>query len=202
MARENRCDATAKRIHRAYKREDKCKRSEYIHGDPAPPPAIPGALHAGSLGRTCCGSTGASRCCLILGSAFSLNYLGDKSAVRVGVALHQGLGLVYKSIRQRIAADVTDRQGLPFPFQHKINPAGNVVNTTGGDGAADAHALAFRGTRQRRKFGDGVIVRLALSVAEPRQKAHRSYDYADSHAKLCLLLHGSTPTMPSIQPWV
>src|SRR5439155_1633559 len=70
---------------------------------------------------------------------------------------------------------------------------------SGCDGAADAHALTLRGARQRWKFGDGVIVRLAFSVPQPRQKSHRSYNDTDSHAKLYLLLHGSTPATPPIQ---
>ena len=115
------------------------------------------------------------------------------------MALYQGLGLVYKSIRQWVAANVTDRKRLTFAFQHKINPAAEAVNASGCDGAADAHALTLRGARQRWKFGDGVIVRLAFSVPQPRQKSHRSYNDTDSHAKLYLLLHGSTPATPPIQ---
>src|SRR5260370_22781800 len=131
------------------------------------PPGTPGALHATSLGGLGRGDTFTTRRCFILGSAFRLNNLGDKSSICSGVALHEGLGLVYKCVWQRVGADVTDRHRLPFPLQHKINAAGEVANTSAGDGPADAHALTLRAPRQRRKFGDGVVVSLALSIAKP-----------------------------------
>src|SRR5260370_25919530 len=125
--------------------------------------------------------------------------LGGKGSSRIGVSADDGLGLIHKSIRQRVAANVTDRECFPFPLQHEINVAAEVTNASGFDGAADAHALAFRGACQGLKFGDGVVVSLALAITQPRQKTQRSHNYTDSQAKFCLFLHSATPTPPSIR---
>ncbi len=126
----------------------------------------------------------------ILGSAFCLDHLGDKASLRTGAALHEGLGLVNKSIRQRVRANVTDRERLPFALQHEINTAGEVTNTARCNRAADAHALAHHRALQGLEFGDGVVISFALSIAKPRQEAQCSYDDTDSYAKFCLFLHG------------
>jgi hypothetical protein len=73
-----------------------------------------------------------------------LDVLCHKPAVLSKAALYEGLGLIGKRIRQRVAANVTNRERLPFSFQHKIHSAGKVMNTPGCDGTARAHALALR----------------------------------------------------------
>src|SRR5260370_10588442 len=135
---------------------------------PASPQEIPGALLAASLGRAGRGATVSSRRCFILGSAFRLNNLGDKSSLRTGAALHEGLGLVYKSIRQGVGANVADRQRLSSALQHKIGAAREAPHAPGRNGPADAHARAVRGAAQRLQFGDGVVISLALAIAKPR----------------------------------
>src|SRR2546429_1736434 len=55
-----------------------------------------------SLGRTGCGALLVSpRGRFILGGAFRLYVLRDKSAVRAGTAFHKGLRLAHKRVRQR-----------------------------------------------------------------------------------------------------
>src|SRR5260370_11164658 len=80
-----------------------------------------------------------------------------------------------------------------------MNAARKVANASDRDGAPDAHALVSCGAVQRLQLSDRVVVSLALSIAQPRQKTERGYDYADSHAKFRLFLHGSTPAAGSIR---
>src|SRR5207249_244544 len=80
--------------------------------------------------------------CLVLGSTFRLHHLGDKASLRTGPALDESLGFVYKCVRQRVRANVADRERFPLALQHKIDPAAQVTNTSYCHGAADAHALA------------------------------------------------------------
>src|SRR5216684_8198114 len=153
MSRDDRRNPADERIHRADERQDECKGTEYIHSDPAYPPESPGALHAAPLHPTTFGGFGrgatlATRRCFILGSAFRLHHFGHESSLRTGPALHEGLGFIYKSIRQGVSANVTNRKRLPFPLQHKINAASEMTDTSGCGGPADAHALAFRGAAQ------------------------------------------------------
>src|SRR5258708_13080704 len=162
---------------------------------------IPGALHPAGLHTLGFGGAGrsaafSSRCSFILGSAFRLDDLGNKSSLRPGVALHQGLRFVDKRIRQRVGANVANGERLPLTLQHKINAARKVANASDRDGAPDAHALASCGAIQRLQLSDRVVVGLALSIAQPRQKTERGYDYANSHSKFRLFLHAITPPPP------
>src|SRR5712692_4626387 len=199
MPRDNRRNAPGERINRTYESQDECKGTEYIHSDSASPQETPGTLRPASLGGAGLGTTGPARRCFILGSAFRLNDLGDESSFWTRAAFHEGLGLIYKSVRQGVGANVADRKRLPFALQHKINTAGEVTNTSGCDGTADAHALASCGSAQGLKFRDGVVVSFALSVTQPCQETERSYNYKNSHAELCLFLHSGTPTAPGIR---
>src|SRR5216683_3075482 len=202
MPRNNRRNAPAESINRAYKRQDECKGTEYIHGDPAYPPELPGALHAAWFGGFGRGATFTSRRRFILGSAFRLHNFGHESSLRTRPAFHQGLGLVYKCIWQWVGTNVADRKRLPFPLQHKIHAPGEAPNTSCRNRAADAHALAICRAAQSLQFSDGVVVSFAFSVAQPCQETQRSDDYTDSHSKFCLFLHDGTPTAPSIRQCV
>ncbi len=65
------------------KREQKCKRAEYIHKPSASPPKVflLGVLHAALLGRAgSCGLVSTGRR-FVLGSAFGLNVFRDELAV-------------------------------------------------------------------------------------------------------------------------
>ena len=55
--------------------------------------------------------------------------------------------------------------------------------------AANANPMRSGDPLQRRKLGDRVVVRLAFAVAQPRQKAHRHDDYADSDPEFNLFFH-------------
>jgi len=186
MARENRRDAPPMHIPRIQTLRQ-VQKTEYIHGDPGLSPRRPRVRYMLVAGRNLLAAPpvppGAAS---YLEAHFSLNYLGDKSAVRAGVALPRA-GLVYKSIWQRVAANVTDRQGLPFPSRTKsIRPVrGECFRAPR---CSDAHALTFCGARQRRKAPAIVCSTSCFLRSRARQKAHRSHDYTDSHTKLCLLL--------------
>src|SRR5437899_11328013 len=87
MARDDRRDAPHNGVHGAHKSYKERKGTKYIHSDPASPPDVPGLLHTTSLGRTGCGALLVSpRGRFILGGAFRLYVLRDKSAVRAGTA--------------------------------------------------------------------------------------------------------------------
>src|SRR6266566_5267791 len=147
MARDDRRDAPHNGVHGAHKSYKERKGTKYIHSDPASPPDVPGLLHTTSLGRTGCGALLVSpRGRFILGGAFRLYVLRDKSAVRAGTAFHKGLRLAHKRVRQRIAANVSNRKGLSFPIQHEINAPGKVTDTSLLHGTGDAHALRSRRT--------------------------------------------------------
>ena len=53
-----------------------------------------------------------------------------------------------------------------------------------------AQAMAPGGALQGWQLCDGVVIRLAFAVAQPRQKAQRHNDNADTYSKLCPFLHG------------
>src|SRR5260370_28260847 len=80
-----------------------------------------------------------------------------------------------------------------------MNAARKVANASDRGGSPDAHALVSCGAVQRLQLSDRVVVSLALPIAKARQKTERGYDYADSHAKFRLFLHGSTPAAGSIR---
>src|SRR5439155_13172962 len=129
MARDDRRDAPHNGVHGAHKSYKERKGTKYIHSDPASPPDVPGLLHTTSLGRTGCGALLVSpRGRFIRGGSFRLYVLRDKSAVRAGTAFHKGLRLAHKRVRQRIAANVSNRKGLSFPIQHEINAPGKVTD--------------------------------------------------------------------------
>src|SRR6267154_2550954 len=92
-------------------------------------PYIP-LLHTSGFGSAGRSAAFSSRCCFILGSAFRLDNLGDKSSLRSGVTFHEGLRFVNKRIRQRVGANVANRKRLPLPLQHKINAARKVANAS------------------------------------------------------------------------
>src|SRR5262249_47652845 len=106
-----------------------------------------------------------------------------------GPPLNERLRIVDKSVRQRVVAHIADRQGLPLAFQDKIHAAGRAVNTAGLNSAPDAHSLAPGRAFERVQLGQGVVIRLTLAVAEPRQKTHREYDDPRTDAEFGLLLH-------------
>ena len=91
MARQDRGDATAKRIHRANKRQDQSERTEYIHGSSAYPPAMPGRV-------TCCFSVlalvtevrwqFAPGAASYLEAHFACTYFGNKPPIRSRSAFH------------------------------------------------------------------------------------------------------------------
>ena len=83
--------------------------------------------------------------------------------------LHEGLRIIYKGIGQRISANVTHGQRLPFSLQKKVDAARQPLDRARRDAAPDAHALAEGGPGQSRQLGDGVIVGLTLPRAEPTE---------------------------------
>src|ERR1700675_997073 len=70
---------------------------------------------------------GSPRSRLVFGRALRLDYLGDKAPVR-RPALDQRLRFIHESIRQRVTAHIAHRERLPFPFENKINAAGETAN--------------------------------------------------------------------------
>src|SRR5258708_2286306 len=106
-------------------------------------------LHTSGFGSAGRSAAFSSRCCFILGSAFRLDNLGDKSSLRSGVTFHEGLRFVNKRVRQRVSANVSYRERSSLSLQHKINAALEVTNTSRRDGAADPHSLIHRGALQR-----------------------------------------------------
>src|SRR5207253_6361252 len=187
MARDDRRDAPHNGVHGAHKSYKERKGATSIHSDPASPPDVPGLLHTTSLGRTGCGALLVSpRGRFILGGAFRLYVLRDKSAVRAGTAFHKGLRLAHKRVRQRIAANVSNRKGLSFPIQHEINAPGKVTDTSLLHGTGDAHALRSRRSAQGLELGNRVVIGFALAVPEPSEKPQGYHDDSDTDAKLCL----------------
>src|SRR5216684_7840358 len=102
-----------------------------------------------------------ARCFLVLGRALCLHMVGDKAAFGGRLALNQRLRFVHKSVRQRIAPNITHRQSLAFAFQHKIDSPGHAVNTSGLHRAADAHVLIALRALQRIELSEGVVISLA-----------------------------------------
>src|SRR5208282_2293276 len=76
----------------------------------------------------------------------------------------------------------------------KINATCKTVNAAWSDSSSDANAVREFRTRKGLDFRDSVIVRLALAVAKPCEKAQGNDDDADTDSKFCLFLHASTPT--------
>src|ERR1700722_9391989 len=160
--------------------------------DSAYPPAKPGPLPVVLLCRSGRSSNGSPRSRLVFGRALRLNYLGDKAPVR-RPALDQRLRFIHEGVRQRITAHIAHRERLPFPFEDKINAAGETSNAARRHGSADAHAVGEIGALKSLELRDRVIVSFAFAIAKPCQARQGNNNYADSDAKLCLLLHGLTP---------
>ena len=91
------------------------------------------------------------------------------SAVRS--ALHQSLRAILERVRQRIAADVADRQRLTLLFEDEIHAAIAMRNRAGSHVSGNAHALVKRGSLQRGKLRNRVVVGLALREADIGQHA-------------------------------
>ena len=157
--------------------------------------AQPGALHGAGLKGFCCG---AARCGLVLRSALRLYVLGHKAAVIAHPALDKSLRIIFEGIRQRISAHVADREPLPFALQHKINSPGIAMNASRLNGAAHTNPLSAAGAVQRLQFRDGVVVGLALAIAQPRQRRQRSDNHGYSNSKSCASLH-KTPLPQSVR---
>src|ERR1700722_3400661 len=126
---------------------------------------------------------------LVLRRAFRLHLLRCETSITLEAALNQRLRLINKRIRQRIASYVTHRKLLPFAIEHKIHTALRPVNASGLNGSANANPVRPGIALQRRQLGNRVVVRLALAIAQPRQKAHRRDDYADPDAEFGLFFH-------------
>ena len=107
----------------------------------------------------------------VLRRALGLDVLRQESPVRSGPSFDQRLRIVYKRVRQGIAAYVTDRQGLALAFQHKIHSAGASPRILP---ACTVPPMRMRSVRAEPfggfQFGQRVVIRLALAVAEPREK--------------------------------
>src|SRR5271165_163842 len=99
-----------------------------------------GGLHAALLRHPRRRSRTARRG-FILGRALGLNVLRHKTTVGIGTPFHQRLSLVREGVRQRIRADVTDRQRLALLFQLEIHTAGHVLNRPRHHGPSDPHAV-------------------------------------------------------------
>src|SRR5580704_7861073 len=129
----------------------------------------------------------------ILRRALGLNLLRRKMPVPLETAFHKRLRLVDKSIRQRIAPDVTHRKLLPFSIEHKIHAPLRPANASRLNRSAHANPVRPRVALQRPKLGDRVIVRFAFAVAQPRKKAHRHDDDANSDPEFGLFFHSVKP---------
>src|SRR5580692_8484356 len=133
----------------------------------------------------------------ILRRALRLNLLRRKMPVPLEAALDQRLRFINESVRQRIAPDVTHRKLLPFAIEHKIHASLRPANAPRLDRSADANPVRPRIALQRPKLGNGVVVRFAFAIAQPRQKAHRHDDDADSDPEFGLFFHSvETPEVP------
>src|SRR5205807_5406021 len=153
-------------------------------------PGHPGVLHAALLRRTGCGPLSISpRSRFVLRRTFCLYMFGHKPAIGAEVALHQGLRLVFKRVRQRIAAGVTYRKGFAFAFQDEIHTPGKAPDAAHGNGAANTHALRPLRTLQRLQFYNRVVVGLALAIAEPGQESQRRHDDPHPQTKFSLFFH-------------
>ena len=173
MARENGRDAGADGVDGAQKGEKQSKTSEQIHNR--------SRLGLTGTARTCrARRTGLrlSRSRFVFGGAFGLDGFGDKAAVGHAMALDERLRAVFKSVGQRIAADVADFQLVSLLDDNKIDAAGEMLDRAGADIAGHAHALAGGGAAQTVELGDGVVIGFALGCAaktEPAERAHNNH---------------------------
>src|SRR6266403_78166 len=110
-----------------------------------------------------------------------------------GNANHDSVSGVNKRIRKWITADVTHGTRLPFPQQDEVNTAGKTADCARLNRAPETHAVRQVSTLQRLQFSDGVVVRLAFAITQPRKECHGQDNHTDSDAKLHLLLHRLTP---------
>src|SRR6266702_4463931 len=150
MAGDNRGDAAHQRVHRADKRQQERKRTEYIHSASASPRGFAtGALHAASLGSAGRGWFVATGSGFILGSALGLNMFGNKPAISPWTSLDKGLRLVFERVRQRVAANVRDAEGFPLLFQCEVNAARAGLDAAFDDDPRKADAMsAVRGIQR------------------------------------------------------
>src|SRR5882757_6921202 len=103
MTRDDRRDATDEGVHGAYKGQEQCKGTEYIHETPTSSPRTKGVLHgAGRAGARLAGRRGgcATRSGFILRRALCLHVLGHKTAVRSRAAFDQRLRLIDERVWQ------------------------------------------------------------------------------------------------------
>src|SRR5215472_1008794 len=123
--------------------------------------------------------------------------LGDKASVSARAPLDKSLRLVDKRVRKRIATNVGNREGLPLLFESEVHTAGRALDAAFHDRARQTHPVApVRGV-QGLIFRNGVIVGLALAIAQPGKK-RQGHDYdTDADPELRPILHKAPLTLRS-----
>src|SRR5882762_8315138 len=195
MAGTNRRNAAHERISRAQKCQEQRQGTKNVHYGPPSPIWRPATRVAMTLHRA-----GFCRIRLpvaagrgfIFRRAFGLHVLGYKAAVISEAAFDQRLRFVHKRVRQWLAAYIAHGQEFPLTGKHEIDPAGKPLDSARLNRAPHADAMRASCAIEGRQFSDSVIVRLALAIAEPGEKAKRHDDYPDANSEFCVLLHSNS----------
>jgi hypothetical protein len=125
---------------------------------------------------------------LILGSALGLHMFGNETSISGQATLYECLRFIDERIGQRIVADITYRQRLPFSIKDKIDTTAHPADGTGFDCSRNPQTMPASRSLQGRQLRDGVVIGLALTVSEPSQKPHGNNDDADADAEFCVFL--------------
>src|SRR5215472_5877757 len=136
---------------------------------------------------------------LVFRRALGLHLLGLKAAVSSEIPFHESLCAVLESVRQGVASNVADRQGLILFLEHEVHATVTVRDRSRAYIPQNAHALVQRGSLKCRQFRNRVVVGLALREPYIGQQTQRSHNDARPDQKLGSCLHTPTPVRSNLR---